>query len=70
MVVVERMKVPKSCSECPCLNISERLMRCSVDGRYFGSEDVNWMMKTRPNWCPLLEVGFPEYCPHCGKRIT
>ena len=51
-VVIQGMKMPRNCDECPCYYETEGAWRneCEVLGKEYIADDY------RPEWCPLVEL--------------
>lgn len=64
MITIIGMSMPQNCKECPMQNNYENI--CVLRD---GIPSHQQSDTRRPDWCPLTDVAFPEYCTHCGKRL-
>lgn len=60
-VLIKGIHLPESCMMCPCLSrsqwLGEVMCRCEAKCISFGKEDMIWIAKRRPNWCPMVDLG-------------
>jgi len=56
MIIAETQmnEMPESCTMCDLFRAST--LECPAHHIWFGREDVRWLPKERPDWCPLRDV--------------
>ena len=64
---IKGMEMPENCCVCPCFKsiagfktTAGGYLFCKAKGIAFGKQDSEWIIKQRPNWCPLEEVPTPH----------
>ena len=56
-ILITSLDKPDRCVVCPLFKSTmtgERL--CKGKAIMFGEEDTEWLVKTTPNWCPIVEI--------------
>ena len=57
------MKMPESCAECPLIDDEFYYCHGHIEYKSWEVEDIYKCDKTRPDWCPLIEVR--KSCNEC-----
>ena len=57
--MTEKIELPECCSDCQFFHEAV-YGKCDRKDVWFGAEDLEWISKTTPNWCPLKDQNGKE----------